>query len=212
MLLLNYPNVNSYESMRRNTLSDKQINNFKKSLLKIARDNCPKDTTNMAENAIYAISNQFGFSIIWDDKFAYYLPYVDKGINPINPNSAKVKANKGFVARSIAFMQAYTGLFLYGQTNKIKENYGEDVSKFYNRYFYYGNVKNPAKKSFVRDSPYFVNLMYYSMNGKLQQYIIKEKGAMMANLIKSLKRNIKSREDVEEIMDFANDFKEYKMF
>lgn len=208
MLLLKYNEP--YESARTRPLSNKQIRAFKRSLLNIARETCPRDTNNMAENAIYATSSIEGFKIVWDSSFAYYLPFVDKGINPMYPNSAKVKANKGFVARSIAYMHAYTGLFLYGQTSKIEERYGKDVSDFYKTHYSAGS--KTAKSKIVRDSPLFVELMYRNLRGESPQQLVKDKGAMIANLIKSLKKEVTSPKRANEISDFIYEYGEERPY
>ena len=98
---------NEMKNMYTVNLKKKDINRIKKTALLIARKACPKDTHNMALNAIYAINTQDGFAIVWDEKFAYYLPYVNEGINPLFPNSEKVKANKGFVDRGLAGVWSY---------------------------------------------------------------------------------------------------------
>ena len=208
MLLLKYKEP--YESARTRPLSNKQIRAFKRSLLSIARDNCPRDTNNMAENAIYATYTTDGFKIVWDSSFAYYLPYVDKGINPMYPYSKKVLANKGFVARSIAYMHAYTGLFLYGETSKIQQRYGNNVSDFYNTYYSAGS--KTAKTKIVRDSPLFVELMYRNLSGESPQQLVKDKGAMMANLIKSLKREVTTKDRADEINDFIYEYGEERPY
>ena len=206
MLLLSYHKP--YESARTQELSKKQINAFKRSLLKIARDNCPKDTTNMAQNAIYATTDFKGFKIIWDDTFAYYLPYVDKGINPLYPYSPKVKANKGFVARSIALMHAYSGLYLYGDTYGIRQRYGEEEHKFYFKN-YFGGINTSSKKK-VKEYPLFVEMMYRNVNGESPQQLVKDKGGMMSNLIKSLKKGITNKKEADELNDFVKEYQYYE--
>lgn len=208
MLLLSYDEP--YESARTQPLSKKQINAFKRSLLKIARDNCPKDTTNMAQNAIFATTDLNGFKIIWDDTFAFYLPYVDKGINPLYPYSPKVRANKGFVARSIALMHAYSGLFLYGDTYGIRQRYGEEIHKFYFRN-YFGGI-NTSNKKIVKEYPLFVEMMYRNLNGQNPEELVKDKGGMMSNLIKSLKKGITNKQEANELNDFINDYKNFEGF
>lgn len=209
MLLLKEHNdeFNEYESARSKPLTAKQINGFKRSLLNIARTICPKDTRNMAENAIFAQSTINGFKIVWDDSFAYYLPYVDKGINPIYPYSKKVQSNKGFVAKSIAFMHAYCGLFLYGEQNKIKKRYGEDVAKFYFSNYSKGhNAFNKTKRNIVREAPLFIEMLYDNLKGVSPQQLVKGKGGMMRNLIKSLKLSITDKNKANELHDFIKEF------
>lgn len=66
---------------------------------KIARKNAPKDTGNMAMNGIYSMATSFGFRVVWDSNFAYYMPFVNEDRNYIN--SEKTAKNKGFVDRAM---------------------------------------------------------------------------------------------------------------
>lgn len=69
--------------------------------VKAARRNTPVDTGNLQQNAVYSIATKDGFKIVWDEKNAYYLPYVNEGINVLHTNSAKVLMNKDFVLRGM---------------------------------------------------------------------------------------------------------------
>ena len=60
------------------SISSKNFSYLEKVCLTIARKECPVDTGNMRDNAIYLRKTNQGFQIIWDNQFAYYLPIVDK--------------------------------------------------------------------------------------------------------------------------------------
>lgn len=89
------------KTITRNCLSDEQALKLKNAMVLACRSQIPVDTGNMQLNAVYAISTRTGFKIVFDQRHAYYLPYVDMGINPLTINSKKVKANKGCVCRAI---------------------------------------------------------------------------------------------------------------
>ncbi len=168
-------------------LKKKDINRIKKTALFIARKGCPKDSHNMALNAIYAINTKDGFAIVWDDRYAYYLPYVDKGINPLFPNSAKVKANKGFVDRSLALVWSY---FYYNpltfSPNKnpfAKETREANSNKFAQME---GLYKNDISKT--REAPLFVKMAHDYKKGKTNMEITEGNERLLTNLYKSMKK------------------------
>lgn len=70
-------------------------------MTEVARANIPVDTGNMQNNAVYTIAKSDGFSLVFDQRFAYYLPIVNEGIYPLFPESIKVQANKGCVDRAM---------------------------------------------------------------------------------------------------------------
>lgn len=69
--------------------------------VKAAREQVPVKTANLQQNAVYSIATKNGFKIVWDERYAFYLKFVNEGISGIAPNSPKVLANKGFVERGI---------------------------------------------------------------------------------------------------------------
>lgn len=73
--------------------------NLRTNLTRIARSTAPVDTGNLKKNGIYSMQTPKGFRIVWDERFAYYIPYVDNGTVPFD--SPKIQANKGFVQRGI---------------------------------------------------------------------------------------------------------------
>ena len=155
------------------------LNHFRrleKTLLNIARKSCPKDTHNMAENAIYSVKIKNGFMIVWDDKFAYYLPYVNEGINPLFPNSEKVKRNKGFVDRSISFMLAYT----------FWDSGVEKHDKFFTNKF--KKIKYNPENEVTRLGPLFLQKAHEIQKGELPVSIDKGTERAMTNMYKSVKK------------------------
>lgn len=158
----------------------KQFQKLEKTLLSIARRACPKDTHNMAENAIYSIKVKNGFMIVWDHKFAYYLPFVNEGKNPRFPNSPKVKANKGFVDRSIAFMSAYTFWDL-GVEGHNKESTDSAFNEKFNR------VKRNPKNNLTRLGPLFLQQAHDIKSGDIPVIMDKGTERAMTNFYKSVK-------------------------
>lgn len=73
--------------------------NLRTNLTRVARSTAPVDTGNLKKNAIYSMQTPKGFRIVWDKRFAYYLPFVDEATVPFS--SPKIEANKGFVQRGI---------------------------------------------------------------------------------------------------------------
>lgn len=170
----------------------KNFYHLEKTLLFIARKSCPKDTRNMAENAIYSVKIKNGFMIVWDSKFAYYLPYVNEGINPLFPKSRKVIANKGFVDRSIAFIFGY--LFNYLGIKEHSEKFG-----IYNEGFKKISRLKSTQKTHL--APLFVKQGHDILNGELPAIMDKESKKMMTNLMKSVKKYMAKASEYPNIID-----------
>ena len=190
------------EYRRKRKLGKTQIENLKKSLLYIARNICPKDTKNMAENAIYAKNTHNGFSIIWDNRFAYYMPYVDKGINPLYPNSPKVKANKDFVARSIAFMASYCSFYFSENKDELK-----GLQALFDKVIKAG--KSRGKTTTINNMPLFIKMWYDVLEGKSISEVTKNKGDMLYNLFKSMREYATNKTKENEIINFMEEYNIY---
>jgi len=72
-----------------------------KKLLYIMRSYIPIDTGNMTNNAIYYQRRPNGFAIVFDERFAPYMRYVNEGLAPYNKLSPKQRMNMNFVERAI---------------------------------------------------------------------------------------------------------------
>ncbi len=85
----------------------KKYVNLRNNMTRKARQTAPVDTGNLKYNGIYSMRTSKGFRIVWDKRFAHYIPYVDEGTVPFD--SPKIQANKGFVQRGIilALHQVY---------------------------------------------------------------------------------------------------------
>lgn len=78
---------------------DRRIKSLRRDLLYTMRQYMPVDTGNLKRNAVYSIITQFGFMIVFDTRFASYLPIVNEGRQ--NNMSPKMKANVGCVNRAL---------------------------------------------------------------------------------------------------------------
>lgn len=174
-----------YYDLYTENLKKRDIHKIKKTALFIARKGCPKDTFNMALNAIYAINTRGGFAIVWDERFAYYLPYVDKGINPLVPNSSKVKANKGFVKRSIALVWSY---FYFNPRNKSRIDTNKALREEKGNLF--SSVENLYKSyiSKTKEAPMFVKMVHDIQSGKSPCEVTEGSKRLISNLFKSVKQ------------------------
>lgn len=196
-------------------LKKKDINRIKKTALLIARKACPKDTHNMALNAIYAINTKDGFAIVWDERFAYYLPYVDKGINPLFPNSSKVKANKGFVDRGLAGVWSY---FYYNPRNQTHSGVNAIRDDLEKKSAFFGKFEELYKYyiSRTREAPMFVNMVHDIQKGKSVQEVTHGNRRLITNLYKSIRGQQAGFYDEEDNIlydsDLAFDFTKNKVF
>lgn len=192
------------ENMYTVNLKKRDLKKIKKTALLIARKACPKDSHNMALNAIYAMNTVNGFAIVWDERFAYYLPYVDKGINPLFPNSEKVKANKGFATRGLAAVWCY---FYYNPRNNtmtgvnaLREDFEKTSAffvKFEELYKYY--------ISRTKEAPMFVNMVHDIQKGKSAQEVTKGNRRIITNLYKSIRGQQAGLYDEEHKILFDSD-------
>lgn len=89
--------------------------------LKAARMQAPKDTGNMRYNAIYSMATKNGFKIVWDDSFAYYLPFVNEGKGRNKVMTNKQKRNYHFVDKGIASVQIIATAYLNGDKWQLYE-------------------------------------------------------------------------------------------
>ena len=117
--MINYKNL-GIASQRKDILT------LRATCLKIARREAPMDTGNLRKNAIYSVATKRGFKIVWDERFAYYLAFVDQGKtkhNTNNPNkkpSKKVSRNAGFVERSIGKILVVANAYMQDNNKPLK--------------------------------------------------------------------------------------------
>ena len=76
-----------------------QITALKYSLLRTARKLTPKDTGNLRNNATYVCNTSYGFKLVIDSTFAYYVKYVNEPSRERLMNSPKVAKNAYYVDR-----------------------------------------------------------------------------------------------------------------
>lgn len=144
----------------------KKMNELKHTLIASARSWCPVDTGNMRENAIYVVNTPTGFKIVWDDKFAFYMPDVNEGRNKLYPNSIRVKQNKGFVDRGIgACFVALNAVCSYGKLE-------------------FQPMRDGRSKRFA---PLFLKLQHKLINGQLSDTYMVNNERMLERLSQSMK-------------------------
>ena len=73
--------------------------NLRNKMTKLARSTAPVDTGNLKNNGIYSMVTPKGFRIVWDTRFAYYIPFVDEGT--YKKKTEKIIKNMNFVERGI---------------------------------------------------------------------------------------------------------------
>lgn len=159
-------------------ITTKDFQSLERVLLNIARSSCPYDTGNMAGNAIYSIKTKNGFKIVWDQKFAYYLGYVNEGLHPINPISPKVIYNKGFVDRSIGIMSGYTFNFLGMKT--YSKTFGRENNK---NFIKMRNMDTPNAKNL---GPLFLLQAHEIYKGNTNVIMDNQTRRAMTNMYKSV--------------------------
>lgn len=185
---------------KRKEINKRYINRVAKTCLYIARDMCPKDTTNMANNAIYIVNKPKKVSIVWDEAYAYYLPYVNEGKN-IHSNSQKVQQNKGFMDRSMAVMTSYIISAL-----AVKINIGKKGKQLINSQGY--NFKTLASEKNVkktRNAPLFTKIVKDINQGNLSANYTNRSKPMITRLLKSMKKYQTSDKRTER-QDFSQNY------
>lgn len=107
-----------------------EVLKLRKACLTAARQQAPKKTGNLRMNGIYSRATKYGFDIVWDTSFVYYLQLVDQGKVRIKQNksgslnkrsNSRVEKNKGFVQRGMNAVMCCVGEF-QKDTKESKEN------------------------------------------------------------------------------------------
>lgn len=164
----------------RKRITKSEIEKLKNQMILMARNYCPRDTSNMAENAIYVVNTSDGFKIVWNDKFANYMPYVNEGKHPFS-QSPRILANKQFVERGIAGC-AY-----------LLDQFFKDEN--------YIMFSNKARKS-----PLALKFLHQMQKGETLLESDKNYSKMITRLVKSIQKNANSRtleepDNYQEIFD-----------
>lgn len=116
------------------SISSKNFSYLEKVCLTIARKECPVDTGNMRDNAIYLRKTNQGFQIIWDNQFAYYLPIVDKNLYVQNADIALPEDFSGWETKGTK--QANLGFVnrTFHKLNEICQGYINNPNEIYKQY------------------------------------------------------------------------------
>lgn len=163
-----------------------QITALKHLLVKTVRKHTPRDTGNLRQNATYCYNTSYGFNVVIDSTYAYYVKYVDKPSQERMAKSIKVSRNANYVDRAVTDCVA------------IIKQFGRDYKK-------------PLEKKSTRLTPLFTTSAFQTkvLNDEMEGNVIDGFGTYY-HMNKRLTKSVLKAYDEENIdLDYDYDENDY---